>query len=168
MSTIQTVFGSKSFLVKLLDERHDPQLKLLKPAEEGLDYMIYDPSGKAHFSAPLQYETLADLGTPADNGYIHFMYFNLSSDDVKVFLAKIKDLIDKHDIFLGQTQVLVAQKVKHPDDFVVVSGWQSSNDYYEFKNTPALSAVKEFIRRAASANGFHQAGYAVIDPHQKD
>ena len=34
MSTIQTVFGSKSFLVKLLDERHDPQLKLLKPAEE--------------------------------------------------------------------------------------------------------------------------------------
>ena len=48
MSTIQTVFGSKSFLVKLLDERHDPQLKLLKPAEEGLDYMI-DPSGKAHF-----------------------------------------------------------------------------------------------------------------------
>lgn len=49
MSTIQTVFGSKSFLTKLLDERHDPQLKLLKPAQSGLDYMIFDPSGQATF-----------------------------------------------------------------------------------------------------------------------
>ena len=54
MSTIQTVFVSKSFLTKLLDERHDPQLKLLKPAQSGLDYMIFDPSGQAAFSAPLR------------------------------------------------------------------------------------------------------------------
>ena len=52
MSIIQTVFGSKPFpLSNSLDGTcHDPQLKLLgNQLEEGLDYMIYDPSGKAQF-----------------------------------------------------------------------------------------------------------------------
>ncbi|QVI33710.1 monooxygenase [Lacticaseibacillus chiayiensis] len=168
MSTIQTVFGSKSFLVKLLDERHDPQLKLLKPAQTGLDYMIYDPSGRATFSAPLRYDVIMSLGSAEQNGYVQFMYFNLDTNDVKVFLSKIKQLIDNHDILLGEKHILLAQEVKHPDNYLVVSVWQSGNDYYEFKNTPALSSVKEFIRRAASANGFHEAGYTIIDAHQKD
>lgn len=167
MSTIQTVFGSKSFLTQLLDERHDPQLKLLKPAQSGLDYMIFDPSGQATFSAPLRYEILASLGKTEQSGYVHFMYFNLDTDDVKVFLSKIKQLIDNHDILLGENHILLAQEAKHPDNFLVMSVWQTSNDYYEFKNTPALASVKEFIRRAASANGFHEAGYTVIDPHKK-
>lgn len=116
MSTIQTVFGSKSFLTKLLDERHDPQLKLLKPAQSGLDYMIFDPSGQAAFSAPLRYEILASLGKTEQSGYVHFMYFNLDTDDVKVFLSKIKQLIDNHDILLGENHILLAQEAKHPDN----------------------------------------------------
>ena len=109
--------------------------------------MIFDPSGQATFSAPLRYEILASLGKTEQSGYVHFMYFNLDTDDVKVFLSKIKQLIDNHDILLGENHILLAQEAKHPDNFLVMSVWQTSNDYYEFKNTPALASVKEFIRR---------------------
>lgn len=129
--------------------------------------MIFDPSGTATYCAPSRVEILECSGKTETSGVVHYLYFNLDTDDVQVFLTQIKTLIDKLDILLGEKLILSAQEAQHPEHFLVMTVWTTRHEVYELQNTPALATVQEYFRRAASAHGLLEAGYTVIDPQQK-
>jgi len=165
MRSIQTIFGSKSFLAQYVIKH--PELILLQPSSHDQDYAIVDLTGQVPFTNPLQYTAESDLGTVKDRSFLQMMYFNLNSEDVPVFVAKVKTLFDQHEIFPGLQALMLLRANTKAIQYVLASAWDDGHQFFALKNTPAFQPLLELTRRAADSNGYHETGYKRIFPESK-
>lgn len=158
---IQTVFGTQGVLRSLM---HNDQQFLLEPSNHGADYALLDLSGEGRYTMPVTYRPVISTGHVALNEYIHFMHFGLTSDDVSVFEANMAKLIDQREQYPGVGMMCLMREKSPEVNYMLMTSWLRGSNYFALKTTPAFKPLQAFTNRAASANGYFETGYKVLDP----
>ena len=163
--TIQTVFGTQSLLNMLISKVPQPAY-LLKPSGNGRDFMLLDMSGAGQFSAPIQFNVAHSYGKISHGEFIQFMYFNITSDQETLFNNGMVKLFASRDRFPGLGNITLGRAKSDHIQYVLISSWERSTDFYQLKETPAFEPMRKYMDRAATTRGYHETGYKVLAPHE--
>ncbi|MCI1985689.1 MAG: hypothetical protein LKJ69_00185 [Lactobacillus sp.] len=164
---MQMILGSHYFLKRFFTETTAPLL-LLKPLNEGSNYALLDPTAAVPFVAPMRFETLAQAGDLADQGFVQLSYFHLNDQEAPVFVAKAKRLFEHRERLQGNLSLaLLITDAKAPE-YVLMSQWERTLDVFASKKTPLMAPILDFAQRAAKGQGFHEAHYQIVSPEAED
>ncbi len=163
--TMQTVFGSQNLLNMLISKVPQPAY-LLKPSGYGRDFMLLDMSGQGQFHAPVQFNITQTSGTITHGEFIQFMYFNITSDQEPLFNNGMEKIFEARDRFPGVGNLTLGRAKSNHIQYVLISSWERSTDFFKLKETPAFAPIRKYMGRAASLGGYHETGYKVLAPHE--
>ncbi|WP_262314873.1 antibiotic biosynthesis monooxygenase [Lacticaseibacillus parakribbianus] len=161
---VQMTLGTRYYLKRLL--RQNPQhMLLLDGLVQGQSGALLDPSGTAHFAAPMRGTVLARQGALPETGYVHVAYFRLSKDDAPIFAAEARKLVEQSDRLSGLEGMWLLQTQSKILEFVLLSAWQRRLDVFAAKGTPLYAPLTPFIKLAGQGLGYHEAAYRISDPN---
>ncbi|KRN28435.1 hypothetical protein IV38_GL001435 [Lactobacillus selangorensis] len=167
--TVRTILGSKDFLVTFIRHHTDRTLTLLQPGSPTADYQLVDASDKnGIFAMPLIYRVLHQYDGAGISGMVHFMYFNLSADDTKVFFATANKVLGNCANIYGLNQTYLMQKQDARIQFVVVTCWDNDADFYDWKQSKEFAPLADFVARSADTQGYHETTYRIVSPSEYD
>lgn len=162
---IQTVFGSQSFMASLIKKVPQPAF-LLKPSSPLQANMLLDLSGQGKFSSASKFTVVQEKGKVEQGQYVQCMYFYMTEDEEAVFTNQMSRLFDSHDIYSGIGGMYLARIQGDEIQYLLLSSWETSTDFFAMKETPAFTPLRQFTTRAASSGGYHEVGYKVLAPHE--
>lgn len=162
---IQTVFGSQSFMATLVKKVPQPAF-LLKPSSPLQANMLLDLSGHGQFSSALKYTVVRSEGEVNTGDYVQCMYFYMTEEEEVVFTNQMNRLFDSSDIYPGMGGMYLARLKGDQVQYLLLSSWQTSTDFFAMKETPAFTPLRQFTTRAANSGGYHEVGYKVLAPHE--
>lgn len=163
--TMQTVFGSQSLLNMLISKVPQPAF-LLKPSGYGQNFMLLDLSGLGKFSAPVKFNQLNATGMIQPGEFIQFMYFNITEDQEPLFNNGMAKIFAEKDRFPGLGSIILGRSTSEHIQYVLITSWERSTDYFKLKETPAFAPIRKYMGRAAESRGYHETGYKVLAPHE--
>lgn len=162
---IQTVFGSQNLLASLIKKTPEPSF-LLKPSSPQQVNMLLDLSGKGKFSAPVRFTVNQETGTVKIGEFIQCMYFYITEDEEAVFTSQMDKLFNSSEIYPGLGCMILARAKTDRIQYLLLSSWEHSTDFFAMKETPAFTPLRQFTTRAANSGGYHEIGYKVLAPHE--
>lgn len=163
--TLQTVFGSQNLLNMLISKVPQPAY-LLKPSGYGQAFMLLDMSGQGEFHSPIKFHVARTTGTITPGEFIQFMYFNITKDQEPLFTNGMDKIFNSKERFPGFTSMTLGRAKSEHIQYVLISSWERSTDFYKLKDTPAFQPIRKFLGRAAQTGGYHETGYKVLAPHE--
>lgn len=162
---IRTTFGSKSMLVSIIKKHPEYNMHLLKPTSPANDYQLVDNSQKTNaFHLPHTYLITREYSPAPIKGYLHFLYFNLSPDDAKLFLVNTKDIFNQADKIIDLNNLYLLQLEGTRIQFVIMASFDRDGAYYDWLDSPLSAHLKMFRQRSAGSEGFHESVYTLVQP----
>ena len=162
---IQTVFGSQPFMASLLKKTPKPSF-LLKPSSPLQASMLLDLSGRGSFSSPIKFSVTRKEGDVQMGEYVQCMYFYITKEEEPLFVHQMDTLFDATDIYAGLGAMYLCRVKEDQIQYLLLSSWQESTDFFAMKETPAFTPLRQFTTRAANSGGYHEVGYKVLSPHE--
>lgn len=163
--SFQTVFGSQDLLAGIIDKSPRPSY-LLKPSSPNQANMLLDMSGRGDYSTPIKFNVVREHGEIHEGEYVHCMYFYITHDEEKLFINQMNKIFEARDIYSGMCSMFLGKAADDQIQYLLLSSWENSTDFFTMKETPAFTPLRQFTTRAADSGGYHETGYKVLAPSE--
>ena len=174
MIIMQSAFGQKNLLQKIIKNHPKNEFILLEPLDETKDHQLITFNDKKIFNNPLKYNVMDLIGQKKlineyyqkkEKGFFSFVYFDLDEKWMEKFLTLINELlIQSNNKTYKELQLLFVLKLqtKIANKYSLLSIWANKLKYDYWHKYIYMPIFNEFLQTVSKIRSYHEINYQNI------